>query len=105
MLALGAFLIQISVQGAWGIIPVHLNEISPDAVRGTFPGTVYQLGNLIAASNLLIQGAMAKHFGSYSMAFALTAGVVSVVIAVLIWFGPERRGENLGADNLDHATA
>jgi SHS family lactate transporter-like MFS transporter len=47
-LAVGAFLMQVMVQGAWGVIPVHLNELSPDDVRGTFPGFVYQLGNLIA---------------------------------------------------------
>ncbi len=42
---------QISVQGAWGVIPVHLNEISPDEIRATFPGLVYQLGNLLASVN------------------------------------------------------
>jgi SHS family lactate transporter-like MFS transporter len=99
MLALGAFLIQISVQGAWGIIPVHLNELSPNAVRGTFPGTVYQLGNLIASFNLPMQEAIAKqHDGNFGFAMALVAGIVSVVIALLVIFGPERRGENLGAE-------
>ena len=48
-LAIGAFLMQVMVQGAWGVIPVHLNELSPDDSRGTFPGFVYQLGNLIAS--------------------------------------------------------
>jgi SHS family lactate transporter-like MFS transporter len=50
-LAVGAFLMQVMVQGAWGVIPVHLNELSPDDARGTFPGFVYQLGNLIAPVN------------------------------------------------------
>lgn len=105
MLALGAFLIQISVQGAWGIIPVHLNELSPDAVRGTFPGVVYQLGNLIASVNLPMQEMIAKqHDGDFGFSMALVAGTVSVLIALLIIFGPERRGENLGADNPVPAT-
>jgi MFS transporter, SHS family, lactate transporter len=106
MLALGAFLIQISVQGAWGIIPVHLNELSPDAVRGTFPGTVYQLGNLIASVNLPMQEMIAKqHDGNFGYSMALVAGTVSVLIALLVIFGPERRGENLGADLVDPAPA
>ena len=55
LLAVGAFLMQISVQGAWGVIPVHLNEISPDEIRATFPGLVYQLGNLLASVNAPLQ--------------------------------------------------
>ena len=54
-LAVGAFLMQVMVQGAWGVIPVHLNELSPDEARGTFPGFVYQLGNLIASVNATLQ--------------------------------------------------
>lgn len=92
-LALGAFLMQISVQGAWGIIPVHLNEISPDSIRATFPGLVYQLGNLFAAVNLYMQSKIAVANGdNYGMAMALVAGVVAVVIAGLIMFSPEKRG-------------
>jgi SHS family lactate transporter-like MFS transporter len=100
MLAAGAFLIQISVQGAWGIIPVHLNELSPGAIRGTFPGTVYQLGNLIASVNLPMQVGIAKAYfdGQIGNSMAIVAGVVAVVIAILVMLGPEHRGENLGAD-------
>jgi SHS family lactate transporter-like MFS transporter len=102
MLAAGAFLIQISVQGAWGIIPVHLNELSPNSIRGTFPGTVYQLGNLIASVNLPMQIAIGKSYfdGQIGGAMAVVAGVVAVIIAVLVMLGPEHRGENLGADNV-----
>ncbi|RDU97353.1 MFS transporter [Trinickia dinghuensis] len=93
MLAVGAFLMQISVQGAWGVIPVHLNEISPDEVRATFPGLVYQLGNLIASVNATMQASVAVSNGNnYAFAMAVVAGVAAVVIAVLILFGPERRG-------------
>ena len=92
-LALGAFLMQISVQGAWGVIPVHLNEISPDSIRATFPGLVYQLGNLFAAVNLYLQSRIAAANGdNYGLSLALVAGVVSLVIAGLIMFSPEKRG-------------
>jgi SHS family lactate transporter-like MFS transporter len=93
MLAIGAFLMQISVQGAWGVIPVHLNEISPDEIRATFPGLVYQLGNLLAAVNATMQASLAaSHGNNYGMAMAIVAGVVAVVIAALIFFSHERRG-------------
>jgi SHS family lactate transporter-like MFS transporter len=93
MLAIGAFLMQISVQGAWGVIPVYLNEISPDEVRATFPGLVYQLGNLIASVNATMQASVAAGSGNnYAFALAVVAGIASVVIAVFILFGPERRG-------------
>jgi MFS transporter, SHS family, lactate transporter len=93
LLALGAFLMQISVQGAWGVIPVHLNEISPDEVRATFPGLVYQLGNLLASVNATLQASLAEtHNQNYAMAMAIVAGTVAIVIAVLIPFSRERRG-------------
>jgi SHS family lactate transporter-like MFS transporter len=93
MLAVGAFLMQISVQGAWGVIPVHLNEISPDEVRATFPGLVYQLGNLIASVNATMQASVAVANGNnYAFALAIVAGIAAVVIAIFILFGPERRG-------------
>ncbi|KVH11588.1 MFS transporter [Burkholderia anthina] len=92
-LAAGAFLMQISVQGAWGVIPVHLNEISPDEIRATFPGVVYQLGNLLASGNATMQASLAVSNGNnYGFALALVAGIVAVAIAVLILFSRERRG-------------
>ena len=70
-LAAGAFLMQVMVQGAWGVIPVHLNELSPDEARGTFPGFVYQLGNLIASVNAPLQASIAAHYGGdYAIALA-----------------------------------
>jgi SHS family lactate transporter-like MFS transporter len=93
MLALGAFLMQISVQGAWGVVPVHLNEISPDTIRATFPGLVYQVGNLLAAVNATMQASFAVSNGNnYAQAMAGVAGTVAVVIAVFILFSRERRG-------------
>jgi len=92
LLGLGAFLLQISVQGAWGIVPVHLNELSPALVRGMFPGFAYQLGNLIASRNGPIQAGFAEaHGNNYGLALALVAGAAAVVLIALTALGPERR--------------
>lgn len=99
LLALGAFLMQVMVQGAWGVIPVHLNELSPDAARGTFPGFVYQLGNLIASVNATLQADVATAYGgNYGLALALVAGTCAVVIALLTGFGPEAKGAAFGKE-------
>jgi SHS family lactate transporter-like MFS transporter len=96
-LAVGAFLMQVMVQGAWGVIPVHLNELSPDDARGTFPGFVYQLGNLIASVNATLQAWIAVHNGNdYAIALAVIAGTVAVVIAILTALGTEARGVVFG---------
>jgi SHS family lactate transporter-like MFS transporter len=93
ILAAGAFLMQVCVQGAWGIIPVHLNELSPAEIRATFPGVVYQLGNLVASSNLTIQVSIAEaHGDNYGLAMAIIVGTVAVLIALMVAWGPERRG-------------
>ena len=93
MLAIGAFLMQFTVQGAWGVIPVHLNELSPDAARGTFPGFVYQLGNLLASVNATLQASIAEHFGgNYGLALAIVAGTVAIIIAGLTAAGTEAKG-------------
>jgi SHS family lactate transporter-like MFS transporter len=98
LLTLGAFLMQVAVQGAWGVIPVHLNELSPDEARGTFPGFVYQLGNLLASANATIQADLAVHFdGNYGLALAIVAGSVAIIIALLTGFGVEARGIQFGA--------
>jgi MFS transporter, SHS family, lactate transporter len=97
LLGLGAFLMQVAVQGAWGVVPVHLNELSPDEVRGTFPGFAYQLGNLLASGNAALQaGFAASHGGNYAYALAVVAGCAAVVIAALAYFGPERHGVVFG---------
>ena len=93
LLGLGAFLIQIAVQGAWGVVPVHLNELSPPAVRGTFPGFTYQIGNLFAAANATLQAGIAEsHGNNYALAMASVCGVVAITLAVVTWFGPEAKG-------------
>jgi SHS family lactate transporter-like MFS transporter len=95
-LAVGAFAMQFMVQGAWGVVPVHLNELSPDGIRATFPGTVYQLGNLLTSLNGTMQAAIAGAYLSHGRpdyAFSLTVvcGVVAVALVLLALFGPERR--------------
>ena len=96
LLALGAFVMQISVQGAWGVIPAHLNELSPGPVRATLPAFVYQAGNFLASYNGPFQAKLAESPGnSYGYALALVAGIVAVAIIVVIRFSPERRGEIL----------
>jgi len=95
-LATGAFLMQVCVQGAWGVVPAHLNELSPAGARATFPGTVYQLGNLIASVNLPLQTGLAAANGeNYSFALACIAAVAAVVIAVLTFAGREARDISL----------
>jgi MFS transporter, SHS family, lactate transporter len=104
-LAIGAFLMQVMVQGAWGVIPVHLNELSPDNSRGTFPGFVYQLGNLIASFNATLQADIAAHYGgNYALALAVVAGAVAVAVAVAIIiltaFGIEAKGVVFGTGRI-----
>ncbi len=96
MLALGAFLMQVCVQGAWGVIPAHLSERSPDEIRGFYPGVTYQLGNCLAAFNLPLQQALAK---SHGYPFALAATVIPglIAVAVLTAIGKESRGIRFGS--------
>jgi len=100
---LGSFLIQMCVQGAWGVIPVHLSELSPDEIRGFYPGVTYQLGNLLAAFNLPIQQHLAA---THSYSFALTVTVVPVLLAViaLTLMGAEAKGVRFGTGESGPAT-
>jgi len=90
MLAVGAYLMQTGVQGAFGVIPAHLNELSPDMVRSLFPGLVYQLGTLLAAPATAVEFTLRDHLG-YPWALASFEGAVIVLMIVIIWFGPEAR--------------
>ncbi|CMS37494.1 sialic acid-transport membrane protein nanT [Mycobacterium tuberculosis] len=95
MLCLGSFLMQVFVQGAWGVIPAHMTEMSPDAIRGVYPGVTYQLGNLLAAFNLPIQERLAESHG-YPFALAATIVPVLLVVAVLTAIGKDATGIRFG---------
>ncbi|MGB8890424.1 MAG: MFS transporter [Candidatus Korobacteraceae bacterium] len=97
MLALGGFLMQFMVQGAWGVIPAHLNELSPPAVRGTFPGFAYQIGNLLASRNSVIQAKLVerRYGGAYPPVLAWTVLIIASLVAIVTWSGRERKGSDL----------
>jgi MFS transporter, SHS family, lactate transporter len=99
MLALGGFLMQFMVQGAWGVIPVHLNELAPGAVRAVFPGLAYQLGNLLSSRNSPIQAHLAKEFygGRLTPVMGWTVLVVALVLAGLTMLSREKHGADLSA--------
>ncbi|HEX6500468.1 MAG TPA: MFS transporter [Micromonosporaceae bacterium] len=94
-LAVGSFVMQFVVQGAWGVIPAHLTEMSPDEIRGFYPGVTYQLGNCIAAFNLPIQERLAESHG-YRAAIAWTMIPVFLAVAGFAALGRERRGVRFG---------
>jgi len=99
LLVIGGFAMQFMVQGAWGIVPVHLNELSPNAVRGTFPGFAYQLGNLFAANTAVVEARLADHFRGasaqpdYAKALAVFTFVIFLILMLLAAIGPEKRGK------------
>jgi len=93
ILALGAFLMQVGVQGAWGIIPAHINELAPDAARGLMPGFAYQLGILIAAPVNNIVYALRGPLG-YSHALAGFEITNIALLAAVVWLGSEKKGKN-----------
>jgi len=97
MLAVGAFLMQFLVQGAWGVIPAHLNELSPPAVRGTLPGFGYQVGNLLSSRNSVIQAKLAesRYGGRFAPVLAWTVLLVASLVAITTISGKERRGADL----------
>ena len=99
MLAVGGFLMQFMVQGAWGVIPAHLNELSPPAVRGTFPGFAYQLGNLLASRNAVLQAKLVERRfgGSFPPVLSWTVVMVASLVAVVTLSGKERRGADLSS--------
>src|SRR5216117_1286784 len=99
MLVAGGFLMQFTVQGVWGIVPVHLNELSPGELRGTFPGFAYQLGNLFAANTAVVEARLGDHFRNasghpdYAKALALFTLVTALALIIIAAIGPEQRGK------------
>lgn len=98
MLVVGSFLMQTGVQGAFGVIPAHLNELSPDAVRSLFPGFVYQLGVLVASPAVSIEFTLRDHFG-YPWALTMFESAVILSLIVIFAFGPERRGRDFQTEH------
>jgi MFS transporter, SHS family, lactate transporter len=95
LLILGAVLIQFVVQGAWGVVPAHLTEMSPDAIRGFYPGVTYQIGNLLAGLNLPLQERLRAAHG-YSFALAWTVGPALLAVLVVTALGKEAKGVVFG---------
>lgn len=97
MLALGGFLMQFMVQGAWGIVPAHINELSPSAVRAILPGFAYQFGNFIMSLLSPLQSGYAEaHGNDYASMLAWTIGIVAVTLATVTLLGPEAKNVDLG---------
>ncbi len=99
-LALGAFLMQMGVQGAWGVIPAHLNELSPDATRGLMPGFAYQLGILFAAPTNNIEYALRNWLG-YSWALAAFEIATILLLAAVVALGSEQKGRSFVSEAAD----
>ncbi|HXM71589.1 MAG TPA: MFS transporter, partial [Thermoanaerobaculia bacterium] len=99
LIALGGFLMQFMVQGAWGIIPAHLNELSPPSVRGTFPGVTYQLGNLLSSRNVVVQAKLVEQRfgGRYPPVLAGTVVIVASLVALVTLLGKEAKGADLSS--------
>jgi SHS family lactate transporter-like MFS transporter len=91
LIIVGAFIMQFMVQGAWGVIPAHLNELSPGELRGFFPGFAYQVGVLIASSIGYIEALLGEHF-TYASTMGIVAALVLFLGAFVIWAGPEAKG-------------
>lgn len=101
------FFMQFFVQGAWGVIPIHLNELSPPAFRSSFPGITYQLGNMISSPSAQIVNALAESnfirnnagelVEAYGPVMGIATAIIAVGIAVTTAFGPEKRGREFSA--------
>jgi SHS family lactate transporter-like MFS transporter len=96
-LGIGAVLMQFMVQGAWGVVPAYLTELSPAPVRATAPGLAYQLGGLITSWNGKAQALVAERWGTYPPVLAITVVLVALVLAALASVGHEAKGAELEA--------
>ena len=97
VLAAGAFLMQFMVQGAWGVVPAYLSELSPGPVRATFPGLAYQLGNLITSRNGVLQALVAERIGRFGPVLDVTVLCCAAYLVIVACCGRESRGADLSA--------
>jgi SHS family lactate transporter-like MFS transporter len=97
-LAIGAVVMQFMVQGAWGVVPAYLAELTPAAVRATAPGLAYQLGGLVTSWNANAQALAAEKWGSYSNVLAITVVIVALSLALLASLWHEVKGKDMAAD-------
>lgn len=97
VLGTGAVLMQFMVQGAWGVVPAYLTELSPAPVRATAPGLAYQLGGLVTSWNGKAQALLAEHYHNYPAVLAVTVVGVALLLALLALFGQEARGRDMTA--------
>jgi SHS family lactate transporter-like MFS transporter len=96
-LGIGAVLMQFMVQGAWGVVPAYLTELTPAPVRATAPGLAYQLGGLITSWNGKGQALAAERWGNYPAVLAITVVAVSLLLAALALAGREAKGQDMSA--------
>ena len=97
-LATGAILMQFMVQGAWGVVPAYLAELTPAPVRATAPGLAYQLGGLVTSWNAKAQAVAAEKWGGYPNVLAITVVIVALSLAILASLGHEVKGRDMAAD-------
>jgi len=97
-LGIGAVLMQFMVQGAWGVVPAYLTELTPGPIRATAPGLAYQLGGLVTSWNAKAQALAAEKWGSYTHVLAITVVIVSLSLAGLAMLGHEVKGKDMAVD-------
>jgi SHS family lactate transporter-like MFS transporter len=97
-LAVGAVVMQFMVQGAWGVVPAYLSELTPAPIRATAPGLAYQLGGLVTSWNAKAQALAAERWGSYPNVLAVTVVIVALSLALLASLGHEVKGKDMAAD-------
>jgi len=103
-LVIGAFAMQFMVQGAWGVIPAHITELSPDSVRGFLPGFAYQCGVLIASSVAYLEALLAART-NYAQSMAIVAVTVFSSAAIIAWLGRENHAVEFGSDDVSGRAA